>query len=372
MPRATLDKWTYKLKTMEICITKHKEDDIYNHMVTVYGKMKELHGKYKQKLDDIMDQLQHDDKNIYHYKNYNWRQGEPSRFWLKNADKWYLVDLNDDDKETALAEVSQMFTMYADFMICDKHLPEWNDEKPDWADMLYDVTRMNNDMKDSYEHIKLYENMSFVECRAEWMAKDHAWINEKDLEREQRKHPRIKLPSTTNLDDEPLPYPTEPLRDDCIHCRTHWETMKAKYDRAMDIRNKNIQEKLEYEEQQVQESQKNKQQRELRAKQYAEFLAKKPKGDLICKDCQYEADDDDDLNEHLESEEHKGKKRYCKICNIQCRTDADYAQHIETLKHKKNAGLVEKVKIYKCNHCNYQTTIKCNYEKHIVSKNHMN
>ena len=372
MPRSTLDKWTYKLKTMDICITKHKEDDIYSHMVTMYDKMKELHSKYKQKLDSIMNELQPDNKNIYHYTNYNWRQGQPSRFWLKNADNWYLIDLNDDDKETALAEVWSMFLMYTDFTICDKHMPEWNDEKPEWADMIYDVTRMNNDIRDSHEQIKLYENMSFLECRAEWMAKDTAWINQKDLEKEHRKHPCIKLPSTTNLEEEPIPYPDQPLRDDCIHCRNHWETIKAKYDRAMEIRNKEIQEREDYYRQKELEDQKAKLRREQQAKHYAEMLAKKPKDSLVCKDCQYEADDDEDLDDHLDSEEHKMKARYCKVCNIQCRSEFEFKNHCESIKHKKNAGLIEKVKIYKCNHCDYQTTVKCNYEKHIVSKNHMN
>ncbi len=374
MPRATLDKWTYKLKTMEICITKHTEDDIYNHMVIMYGKMKELHSKYKQKLDDIMDGLQHDDKNIYHYTNYNWRQGEPSRFWLKNANYWYYVDLNDNDKETARNEVWLMFQIDCDFMMCDKYLPDWNTERPGWSDMLYDVNRMQIDMKDSYDHIKVYEEWSFLECRAEWMAKDADFIKQKDLEREHRKnHPRISLPVHTLYDNiienEPIPYPDQPLRDDCVHCKTHWETMKANYDRAMAMRNKIIQEHEEYYRQKDLEEQKMKLKKEQQAKQYAEMLAKKPKDSLICKDCQYEAYDDDDLDEHMESEDHKLKKRYCKICNIQCKTDYDFNHHCETIKHKKNAGLIDnKPKTYKCEHCDYETIIKANYERHIYSK----
>jgi hypothetical protein len=99
------------------------------------------------------------------------------------------------------------------------------------------------------------------------------------------------------------------------------------------------------------------------------MLAKKPKDSLVCKDCQYEADDDEDLDDHLDSEEHKLKKRYCKICNIQCKTDYDFNHHCETIKHKKNAGLIDnKPKTYKCGHCDYETIIKANYERHIYSK----
>lgn len=369
MPRHTLDRWVYKINTMDVCLTKHKENDIYTHMVKMHKKAEELFEKYDGKYRAILKEF--NDEQTHIYARYNWRQGEPSRFWKKNAESWYLTDIGDDEREFVAIEYFSLFHIYADFMVCDKYINEWNEEKPDWNTMVHEVTTFHNTLKDVADSIKLYEEMDFVKYKALWVAKDKEWIDEQAYKKEHSKtHPVIERPSPTNLDVEPQPYPSQPLRDDCIYCKQHWEEMKPKYELSVQVWSKNKQEQIEWETEQKLESQKSKQTREQRAKAYEQWLVKQDPINLHCDHCEYEANDDDEFDEHMKSEEHKKKSRFCKVCNLQCRNDADYAYHIETTKHKKNAGLIEKVKIYKCNHCDYQTTVKCNFEKHIVAKNH--
>jgi len=369
MPRHILDKWTYKLKTMDVCITQHKEEDVYNHMVKMHKKAEELFEKYKSIYDKILNEDLDTDKNMY--KRYNWRQGEPSRFWLKNVEQWYMVDLTDDEKEIAQAEYFSIYQIWADFTICDKNGDDWLCENPDWNDMLNDVNRIHNFLKNSYDTIRLYENVAYHEAKQEWQRIDGEWIQEQDHKKEHKKHPRIELVSTTDTSIIPVAYPKAPLRDDCSYCKQHWEEMKPKYELSIKIWSQNKQEEIEWEKQKQLESEKSKQEREKRVKEYEQWLKKQDPINLCCEHCNFEAEDDFDLEEHKKTEEHKKNSRFCKVCNLQCRNDADYKYHIETMKHKKNAGLIEKVKIYKCTKCDYQTTIKCNFEKHIVVKNHI-
>jgi hypothetical protein len=366
MPRHTLDKWTYKLKTMDVCITQHTEDDVYDHMIKINERFEELYTKFKTIYDVIITDLNDHDDNIY--KNYNWRLGEPSRFWLKNVDRWYLIDVSENDKEDVLNEFLLMYQIWADFMICDKYSFEWQEEKPEWSDMVYNVSKMQNFMKHSFDTIKLYENISYNEQKANWQRIDNEWIQENNRKKDHKHHLLITLPSPTNIGTQPEPYPTEPLRDDCIYCRQHWEETKPRYELAVQIWLKNKKENEEWKHQAELEDIKMRKANEQKVKQYQEWSEKQ---EPICHDCKYEAKNESDLKRHNLSEEHIKKSRYCEICSLQCRTDNDYSYHIETTKHKKNAGLIEKVKIYKCNHCEYQTTIKCNYEKHIVSKDHI-
>ncbi len=413
MPRHTLDKWTCKLRTIDVCITKHKEVDIYNHMVKMYKRYEELFEKYETKKQNIMKEFEDDEKHFY--ATYDWRQGDPSRFWKKNADNWYLVDLNEDEKEAGQREFTSFYEIWADFMNCDKYSEEWREEKADWCDMVTEIERYHSMLKSVSDTIKLYEDMDFRKFKAKWEKADKDWIQEKEKEKEHKKnHPRIELPSVINLEKEPNSYPTEPLLSDCIYCRQHWEESKSKYERAVEIWLKNKQDDDDYKKQQQLEDDKKRVKRENAIKSFVACFDLKE--ELECDICNYKATDSYDFQDHKNSVSHKKNCRYCKVCNHQCRTDQEYDDHLETLKHrnkeddieekvedkedikksrycevcnlqcrtdkefqnhidskrhKQNAGLIEKIKIFKCNHCDYQTTIKCNYEKHIVSKNHM-
>jgi hypothetical protein len=414
MPRHTLDSWVRKLRTIDVLLTKHKEEDIYNHMVKMYNKYQELFEKYETKKDNIMKEFDNEENHMY--KVYNWKLGDPSRFWLKNADEWYLVDVPEDEKQTVRIEyMFFFFEIWADFMVCDKYSEEWGEEKPEWSSMVADVERCHGIIKNVSETIKLYEEMDFCKYKALFEKENKDWIESENLRKEHKKnHPKIELPNPTNLEKEPEPYPTEPLVKDCIHCKEHLEETKSRYDRAVELWLKNKQEDDDYKRQQELEDEKKRLKREKAVKNLiacfdmkeeldcdiCSFTAKDTyelyehrnspshkKNCRYCKVCNHQSRTDDEYDQHCQTLKHINKEngieevektkedikksRYCEICSLQCRNDADYSHHLTTLKHKKNAGLIEKVKIYKCTHCDYQTTIKCNYEKHIVAKNHM-
>lgn len=412
MPRHTLDRWVYKIKTMDVCLTKHKEDDIYTHMIKMHEKAQTLFEKYNAKYETILKELDDDENHMY--AKYNWKLGEPSRFWKKHANEWYIVDVADDDKEIVQNEIKFLYEIWADFQLCNKYSSEWCTEKADWISMTEDIDNIHTVLKNVSDTIRVYEATDYVKYKSKWERENKQWIEENKQEKEHIKsHSKIQLPSPTNRDKVPDPYPEKPLVDDCIHCKKHWEEMRIKYDTVIEMWIKNKQEWDNYLKQQEIENEKKRVKRERAVKQFVASLDIKE--DLHCHICDYEAKDDLDLYDHRQSSSHKKnsryckvcshqcrtdeefedhletlkhknkeegievvekskedikKSRYCEICNIQCRNDADYAHHVETTKHKKNAGLIEKVKIYKCEHCDYQTTIKCNFEKHIVAKNH--
>ena len=59
---------------------------------------------------------------------------------------------------------------------------------------------------------------------------------------------------------------------------------------------------------------------------------------------------------------------YCKSCKTQCRNKTEYSFHINSAKHKNL--LTPKQTIFTCVECNYTTTFKQHYEKHITTKTH--
>jgi hypothetical protein len=378
----------------------------------MHKKAEEMFEIYETKYRTILKEL--DDESNHIYARYNWKQGEPSRFWKKEADQWYLVDSRDDEKEHNQNEYFFFSQICNDFKLCNKYMTEWQD-KEEWNDMTFNVSKNWDIIRNIPDTIKIYEQTDFVKFKSKWERENKEWIEENKREKEHIKsHPTIQFPSIENRDKVPDPYPEQPLRDDCIYCKQHWEKMKPRYNAVIELWTKNKQEWDDYLTKQALEDEKKRLKRERAVKQFiASFDLKE---DLHCHVCEYEAKDslelyehnqsashkkncryckvcshqyrtDDEYDNHLETLKHKNKEegieevekskedvrkaRYCEICQLQCRTDSDYNHHLETNKHKKNAGLIEKVKIYKCNHCEYQTTIKCNFEKHIVSKNHM-
>jgi len=224
-------------------------------------------------------------------------------------------------------------------------------------------------MKNSYDTIKIYESIVYHQEKQKWQRIDKEWIDEQELKKEHKKHPKIELPSTTVIDEIPQPYPEAPLRDDCIFCRQYWEEMKLKYEKAVQVWLYNKEEHENFLKQEELERDKKKKQREQKTKEYEQWLKKQDPTSFHCDHCDFEAEDDLDLEQHNQTEEHKEKLRFCKVCNVQCPSEYAYRNHLETIKHKKNAGLVENSpKVYKCNHCDYQTITKANFERHCFSK----
>ena len=306
MPRQSLDKWTCKLKTMDVSITKHKREDIYDHMKKMHTKMIELHDKYKGMLENILNELEYSQDNAYHHTKYNWRKGKPLRFWKNNVDNWYLADAKEDDYEHISNEIFMMHKIYADFMVCDKYMMEAQEDNQEWNDYVCDVTKMSGLMKNSYGLIKLYEECVFRKCKDEWFIKDHEWIAESQRKSEHKTHLHIQLPFVTNREIVPEPYPSEPLRDDCAYCKQEWEETKPKYEKAVEMWTYN---KKEYDDFLEEEAKKLEDQRQKQALKIRQQAKPKEKKDLCCKDCEFEALDEEEFDEHFESIEHKKESK---------------------------------------------------------------
>jgi hypothetical protein len=66
---------------------------------------------------------------------------------------------------------------------------------------------------------------------------------------------------------------------------------------------------------------------------------------------------------------------FCEKCNYKTSIKHHYEKHISTRKHKlatlSNQKILKSVEYYKCDICNYSTSIKQNYEKHVSSQKHL-
>jgi hypothetical protein len=371
MPRKSLDKWVYKLKTIDICVTRHTLDDIYEHMKSIHKRMTDIHDKYKTVFEGVLNELEYSETNAYHYTKYNWRKGHPSRFWLENVDRWYIADAPEDEQERISNEVFLMFQIFADFMVCDNYITEW-DDNTEWKDLVYDVSKMNGLLKNSFTMIRMYESHVFQKCKDEWFIKDQEWIKESERKAQHKKHLTIDLPSVMDREIEPSPYPSAPLRDDCVYCTQHWEETKPKYEKAVDFWKSNKKDHDDWMEEQAKQREEQRRNKELKAEQLKALATKnaRKQKDLCCKDCDYEAEDEDEYEEHTETVEHKKNMLFCKACNTQCGNEKAFLIHNETTKHKKNVGLIDKIRVFKCTKCEYQTYTRCNFEKHIINKKH--
>ena len=78
---------------------------------------------------------------------------------------------------------------------------------------------------------------------------------------------------------------------------------------------------------------------------------------------------------HMDSKEHEKMELFtslfCKDCKVQCRNKVEWQFHISTNKHKLKIGEIEKQTNFCCEKCNYNTHLKQNFDKHCLTKSHI-
>ena len=350
MPRQSVPTDCKKMRTLDVNVTKTTEEEIWNHLHNKLLDIQRLDEEAKRKQNELIDLVF--DRNPY--TENNWRKHPPKRIefldWTNNDDKWYTY-MRD------IAELKHDYALYFRIFVVEDYVI---------SNIEYDISRIG--MNDS-DLFKTFEQMRFKQAKAEWELKDADWIAEKKLkETHIWNHKSAEIWERIQQQrKEGFYYPDHPYEikiidtrvSDCKYCMKEIEDEKQRLIRQ-------VKEEQEFEE----SERKWKQQKELEKKE--ELNSRHL---YSCPECNFNTYDETAWDAHEETKDHKKlielKKFLCNECSVQCRNQMEYTIHMQTKKHKIAVGLIEKVTEFRCEACNYITNLKQNYDKHILTKNHI-
>jgi hypothetical protein len=355
MPRQTINPRARGMLTYDVNITKTDEEELYKHLLNKLEDISIIFDEARRRQDAMVDLVF--SKNPY--ENFCWRNRIPKRIefmdWTKQEEKWYTF-------------MKDLFELKHDLKLC-LTIFKWEETRTDGAELEYKLLKLNLDYEDEF---KRYENMRYNQSKKEWENRDAEWIKEKkDLETHTVYHHPIEYHVELSKDIDYIKWTfkdgiiksTE--IDTCKHC------IKAQEWRAGEPERKRLEEEKErLEEEKLEESyRKLKEEKEEQRKKQLDSRHL-----YICDLCNYKTYDDESWDSHEDSKSHKKlvelKSLYCKVCEVQSRNPTELSIHKQTKKHKIKCGEIEKQTEFKCEPCNYTTSLKQNYDKHCLSKSH--
>ena len=332
MPRQTVPLECKRMRTMVVNVTKTTEEDIWNHlMIKIQDYIVEA-DRIHLKQDEFMSYL----INRNPYAGFSWRNDRrPKRVqwdeWQIGSKEWEFEDM-----------MIKHFEFKHDWKLCVKAFAWDNETNSRFEDADYwDFQIMSKHTYDKTQTLEfeLYERKYYAESKNEWEVLDAEWIAEYNAKKDHR---------TNHKKDN----------TDCKYC-----IKEVEYDTQCEIRLKEQEEQqklwdAEWEKKKEQERKEKEESKEM----------------YECKNCGFQTCDDAAWDKHEDSKEHlkvmELARFFCKDCSVQCRNQTEYAIHIQCKKHKIAIGIIEKQIEYKCEKCNYTSSIKQNYDKHCLSKSH--
>jgi hypothetical protein len=370
MPRPVIPAECKKMRTMEVNITKTTEEEIMKHMEEQFDKFCIEASEIKRKQNEFLNYILENG-----YKKFSsWRTRLPKRYeW----EEWM------GDK---ISHYSSMIMKHFDYKYDLKLCLEAFNTEPEFdieMDPLYfEVFNKNSYDITTSDVLKFMEAQRYLEAKTKWETDDAEWIRERDLKKthDSKHHPKeyheeqIKL-----LEEKYGPCKEQYIHregkdgvlvstedDNCQHCiqAKKWRSDKPAREKQQAEREA----KLEQEQQES--DRKWREQKELERKEMLEsrHLYK-------CSECNYETYDEQAWEKHEDSKEHKKltelRKYFCQDCEVQCRNQMEYNIHTQTKKHKIKIGEIEKQTEFICTSCKYTTHLKQNYDKHILTKGHL-
>lgn len=369
MPRKSLPVEMKRLRSFAVVLYTDTEEGIYTKLCELLDEV-ESKVDHKRRLQNAMINRVLDNKNNP-YAECSWRITSPKRLdffkWMGNdAEEW-------SEFEIKYSNLSH------DFHLCLQSLDWYETKGEDVCDMLSRIQKCDVNME---EEFKMYEQNIYQKAKKMWEVRDAEWIANEKLKyvhkdnhksfSENKKFYDFELAQNTKLGLLSLnaklfkSFPDGPVdtRDyaNCKYCveeRNDEERKKKKEEQL-----------LELEKQQQEES--KRQNEEFEKQKKAELKEKDP---LVCSVCSYCTYSDEAFDMHLESKEHAKKelaeKMHCKHCEFHGRTIAEYESHTNSKKHRIAIGELAKVNEFHCELCDYTTLIKQNFDKHCLTKAHM-
>jgi hypothetical protein len=372
MPRPTLPDGSDRLRTMNVLLTKHTEEDILNHILSCREPAERILSKYAPMVDEEIYQTVHNNP----YNTLNWKkhyeykfQNKPTPFkqrYEKVSDIFPLT-------EELVNEISYLVNIKTDIQICER-IFKWSETNEDFSEMEYRLKGKIDMFFESQRELVYFDSMAFRKSKEDWDKANVEYLADYNLRLDHRKHKtqeeyeaklreQLSNPDACQWyggeDGYKEKYPFVDTSETCKYCIEQAILRKAKEERD---RIREEEEKKQEEEQIQQETI----QRVVVPIVQAKFDPK------TCDCCEFVATTKYEWTSHINSREHvtkeKLKKTYCSTCQIQCKNESDYQVHLQTQKHKKKSG--DMPVVYKCEACQYETNIKRNYELHCGTKKH--
>jgi len=367
MPRPTLPDGCDSLRTMTVLLTKHTEEDLLKHMLSLREPTERILQKYDSMIESEIYQTIHTNP----YANLNWKKHYEAKFQNKPTPFKQRYEKETDIlpcTEELLHELSHLGNVKRDIRLCDR-IFNWSQTNEEFQEMDYKLIGKIDMFYDSQHELVSYDALAFRKSKEDWDKANVEYLTEYQLRMDHRKHKtredyEAKLKASLSDPDAMRWYGGEDqYRKDHPFVDTS-ETCKYCIDQAR------IKEEQDRIRQQQEEEEQTKYEETVQQVVVPVVVAKfVPK---TCDCCQFVATTNYEWMSHLNSREHttkeKLKKTYCSTCQIQCKNDADYQVHLQTQKHKKKCG--DMTSVYRCEACQYETTIKRNYELHCGTKKH--
>jgi hypothetical protein len=240
-----------------------------------------------------------------------------------------------------------LFDIESDFKIASECF-RWNETKPETIEIISLIDVFHQRFLTKKDDIKLMEQMQFNKAKEEWAIRNKDLIEEDEIKMKHKDHKPLSYYLEKEKYDPDMKlwyerrggYPTNELT--CHLCKKKAEEQVIEYPSSSEE---------EVEEPVVKKAVANKTYR--------------------CDLCELDFNNFTAYTAHSISQEHNTKSTYCKICDVQFSCISQYDHHKTTTKHKKMCEGNNEPISYVCNKCNYTTFIKQNYDKHMLSKKHM-
>lgn len=373
MPRATLPAFLKNAMTMEVMITSHTEDGLWEHIKRLYKFFEDHKDAYKSALSQNQDYY-FSDENIY------------AKFTDKKKIKRRQFDFYEVVGHGELENYGKCIGFYADLLLFNRAF-KW-DENPEkeeeYWEMVNEYEPWSSFMRTTEEDTKRMEESHYWKRVSEIEEATKKWEDENaELVDHKKNHfsksrwdevlERDKARKNTDEQDFYAKRNWNIIPSNCIFCDE--ENAKAEEKKRKEQELITLQENVVEVKQDLKSVKNDVGEIKADVKEIKEQLKKmenKPAVEHYCEECKYKTTSYSNWDYHINYDvEHKRKQKlkmwFCKICDIQSRTQLEYDNHLGTTKHKNKAeGNTEFV----CEKCNYKTLLRQHWNQHCSTKKH--
>jgi len=373
MPRATLPAFLKNAMTMEVMITSHTEDGLWEHITRLYKFFEDHKDAYKSALSQNQDYY-FSDENIY------------AKFTDKKKIKRRLFDFYEVVGHSELENYGKCIGFYADLLLFNRAF-KW-DENPEkeeeYWEMVNEYEPWSSFMRTTEEDTKRMEESHYWKRVSEIEEVTKKWEDENaELVDHKKNHfsksrwdevlERDKVKKNTDEQDFYMKRNWKIIPPNCIFCDE--ENQKAEEKKRKEQELITLQENVVEVKQDLKSVKNDVGEIKADVKEIKEQLKKmenKPAVEHYCEECKYKTTSYSNWDYHINYDvEHKRKQKlkmwFCKICDVQSRTQLEYDNHLGTTKHKNKAeGNTEFV----CEKCEYKTLLRQHWNQHCSTKKH--
>lgn len=343
MPRISLPPKIKSLQGYDVVLMHTTEEEIKAHIYSTAKKFEEyfdlINAKQNRMLEKVIDENP--------YAGLSFR---------KPIEHLEFIDWMRNDKEKYFEMMKLIFQFKHDFAVCVEVF-KWKEPEIEFMIQKY------GNLGDKEIEFNLFEKARVRQAKTEWEIKDAVWIQENKLKEDHKSHKskseweiefkKIKAEMGIDFLNRWFPDGIPNTEETCIYCINEAKRKKEaeEYGKKMELQ------QLKYDEEWQKEKQKN------------------PKEKFTCECCNFSTFNDEVYEMHMDSKEHEKMELftslYCKDCEIHCRNKIEWNNHITTKKHKLKIGMIKKQTEFHCEKCNYTTQLKQNFDKHCLTKSHI-